>query len=214
MSMPLEEYLVFALLLLGVVGVYFLLKLHYVFAFGLVKNTSLSQEKKQKIEKIKKYVFAFLKVLLIVGLVSMFLFGIITLYEGDSLKALVLRAWGMIPEGFWLFMLFTVVKIAVLVVISRYVLKIIFAFLDKRQLMTIEKKVYKKINVEHVYMRIHNMIKYMVVLGIVYRITYFFPFLEVISMTILIGLILFTVVSLLLLTSEVRKMFKERDSMR
>lgn len=213
MTTPLEEYLVFALLLLGVVGIYILLKLHYIFAFGLVKNTSLSQEKKQKIEKIKKYVFVFLKVLLVVGLITMLFFGIFTLYEGESLKAFVLKSWDMIPDGFWLFLLFTLVKIALLIVISRYVLKIIFAFLDKQQRKTIEKKVYKKILIERVYMRIHNMIKYMVVLGIIYRITYFFPFLEMISSLILIVLILYAVISLLLLAREVSTMFYDKKSL-
>ncbi len=211
MTTPLEEYLVFALLLLGVVGIYILLKLHYIFAFGLVKNTSLSQEKKQKIEKIKKYVFVFLKVLLVVGLVAMLFFGTVTLYEGKSLKAFVLKSWGMIPEGFWLFLLFTLIKIALLIVVSRYVLKIIFAFLDKQQWKTIEKKVYKKIHIERVYTRIHNMIKYMVVIGIIYRITYFFPFLEMISSLILIGLIFYAVISLLLLAKEVRMVFYDKQ---
>lgn len=206
MSVPLEEYLVFLLLLFGVVGVYFLLKLHYVFAFGLVKNTSISQEQKQKIEKIKKYVFVFLKVLLVVGLLSMLFFGTLTLYQGASLKTFVFKSWGKIPEGFWLFILFTLLKIAVLIVVSRYILQIIYTFLDKRQQLTIDKKVYKKTDVENVYKRMHNMIKYMVVLGIVYRITYFFPFLEIISSIILLGLILFVVVSLLLLAREVRTM--------
>ena len=213
MSAPLEEYIVFALLLLGVVGIYFLLKLHYVFAFGLVKNTSISQETKQKIEKIKKYIFVFLKFLLLMGLVGMLTFGTVTLYEGDSLKAFVLKSWEMIPEGFWLFMLFTVIKIAVLIVASRYILQIIYTFLDKRKQMTIEKKVFKQLYVENVYIRMHNMIKYTVVLGIVYRITYFFPFLEIISSIILIGLLLFVVVSFLLLARGVRKMFYERNSL-
>ncbi len=35
-----EEIIVFGLLLVAVVGVYMMLKLHYHFAFGLMKNTA------------------------------------------------------------------------------------------------------------------------------------------------------------------------------
>jgi len=191
MSAPLEEYIFFALLLLGVVGIYFLLKLHYVFAFGLVKNTSISLEKKQKIEKIKKYVFVFLKVLLLMGLVGMFIFGTVTLYEGDSLKAFVLKSWEMIPEGFWVSLLWTLIRIAVLITVMRYLLKYIYKWLDSQQEKTLAKKRYTVYNVEMVYLRLHNTIKFTVVLGVIYRIVHFFPFLEEVSYIFLFALILF-----------------------
>ncbi len=210
MSIPLEEYLVFALLLLGVVGIYILLKLHYVFAFGLVKNTSISQEKKQKIEKIKKYVFVFLKVLLVAGLVSMLLFGTMTLYEGDSLKAFVLEAWGMIPEGFWVSLLWTLIRIAVLITVMRYLLKYIYQWLDRQQEKTLAKKRYTMYNVEMVYLRLHNTIKFTVVLGVIYRIVHFFPFLEEVSYVFLFALILFFISASFITIRELLTMLKTR----
>ena len=206
-----EEFLIFALLLLGVVGVYILLKLHYIFAFGLVEKTSISDIKKEKIQKIQKYVFIVLKVLLVLALLAMFLFGSALLIEGMSLKQFVLNSWAKIPEGFWTFLLFTLFRIAVLIVVSRYILKIIYTFLDKQQHKLIEKKVYKKRHIETVYERLHNTIKYTVVLGIVYRITHFFPFLEIVSDVLLLVLILFFTISLFLLGLEVKKMFQQRD---
>jgi hypothetical protein len=89
-TIPIEEYIVFALLLLGVVGIYYALKFHYIFAFKLVQKTSISATKKQKIDKIKYYVFAFLKVLLGAGLVFVAIFSTMLLMEGLSLKHFVI----------------------------------------------------------------------------------------------------------------------------
>ena len=203
MSLPFEELLVFTLLLLGVVGIYYALKLHYVFAFGLVKKTSISEEKKQKIEKIKTYVFTFLKVLLLVGLVSMFVFGTGVLMDGMSLKALVIDLWQKIPEGFWVSLLWTLIRIAVLIVVVRYILKKIYVFLDKQQEKTIAKKRYNTENVELVYLRIHNTIKYTFVLGVIYRIVHFFPFLLEVSYVFLVALILFFIVALGITLKEI-----------
>lgn len=203
MPVPFEELLVFASLLLGVAVVYYALKLHYVFAFNLVKNTSISEEKKQKIEKIKTYVFTFLKVLLVLGLSGMFVFGSTMLLDGMSLKTFVLDAWGKIPEGFWTFLLWTLLRIALLVMVSRYVLGKIYVYLDKRQQKTINKKVYNELNVKKVYLRIHNTIKYTVVLGIIYRITHFFPFLEDVSAVMLVFLLLFFVTALIVTIREI-----------
>ena len=211
MSIPFEELIVFTLLLLGVVGIYYALKLHYVFAFGLVKNTAISEKKKQKIEKIKTYVFIFLKVLLVLGFVSMLLFGTVVLLDGMSLKTLVTDLWQKIPEGFWLSLLWTLVRIAVLIVVVRYILKIIYTFLDKQQEKTIAKKRYNTQNVESVYLRIHNTIKYTFVLGVVYRIVHFFPFLEEVSYVFLVALILFFISALGITLKEV---FLMRASLR
>ena len=203
MSLPLEELLVLALLLLGVVGIYYALKLHYIFAFGLVKKTSISEEKKQKIEKIKIYVFTFLKVLLAVGLVSMFVFGTGVLMDGMSLKAVVVDLWKEIPEGFWSSLLWTFIRIAVLIVVVRYILRKIYVFLDKAQEKTIAKKRYNTENVKLVYLRIHNTIKYSFVLGVIYRIVHFFPFLLEVSYVFLAALILFFVSALGITLKEV-----------
>jgi len=207
-----EELLLFALLLLGVVGVYILLKLHYIFAFGLVEKTSISESKKAKIQKMKKYLFFVLKALLVIGLMGVLIFGTNMLLEGESLKTFIWEYWAKIPEGFWLSLLFTLFRIAVLIVVSRYLLKTIYTFLNKHEEKTIEKKVYKNRNIKTVYERVHNTIKYTVVLGIVYRITHFFSFLERISEVLLIALILFFMISLFLFGLELKNMFQERDT--
>jgi hypothetical protein len=211
MSIPFEELAVFTLLLLGVVGIYYALKYHYIFAFRLVQNTAISENKKQKIEKIKTYVFTFLKVLLVAGLVSMFIFGTVVLMDGMSLKMLVIELWQKIPEGFWLSLVLTLVRIAVLIVVVRYLLKMIFRFLDRQQKRTIAKKRYNTKNVERVYLRIHNTIKYTFVLGVVYRIIHFFPFLAEVSYVFLIGLILFFISAVGITLKEV---FLMRGSLR
>ena len=49
-----EEIIVFGVLLFAVVAVYFMLKLHYQFAFGLMKNTASYEKHKFKIDKAKE----------------------------------------------------------------------------------------------------------------------------------------------------------------
>lgn len=203
MSVPASEVFVFALLLLGVWAVYMLLKLHYIFAFGLVQKTRISEDKKQKIEKIKSYVFTFLKVLLFLGLMLMSLFGYETLSSGGSLQALVLSTWAKIPEGFWLTLLLTLLRIALLIVLMRYLLKAIFRFLEKQEEKTLAKKRYNSENVGLVYLRLHNTIKYTVVLGVVYRIIHFFPFLLEVSHVFLLALIAFVSIAILITLREI-----------
>ena len=203
MPIAFEELLVFVLLLLGVVGLYFLLKLHYIFAFNLVKNTSLSQEKKQKIDNIKTYVFLLLKVLLVIGCLGIIIFSVMYLQEGHSLKALVIELWGQIAEGFWTSLLWTLVRIAVLILLTRYLLRKVFTYLDVQQQKTINKKVYNELNIKKVYLRIGNTIKYTVVLGVIYRITHFFPFLESLSAVMLVFVGLFFVLALLVSLREI-----------
>jgi hypothetical protein len=210
MSIPFEEYIVFALLLLGVVGIYYALKLHYIFAFSLVKNTSISEKKKQKIEKIKTYIFVFLKVLLILGLMAMSIFATAVLLDGMSLKGLVIELWDKIPDGFWLHMLWILVRIAILIVLMRYVLKAVFRFLDKQQEKVIAKKRYNTKSVTKVYLRVHNTIKYTFVLGVVYRIIHFFPFLAEVSHIFLAALILFFIVALAITIKELIVMIQTR----
>ncbi|HSR74654.1 MAG TPA: hypothetical protein VLL31_07405 [Sulfurovum sp.] len=207
-----EEMIVFILLLFSVFGVYLLLKLHYQFAFGLMKNTDSYEKNRVKIEKAKTYLFMVLEVLLWVGLISMFLFCSYYLYEGMSLKAHVFELWAKIPEGFWLNALFVILRIAVIITLSRYLLKLVYAFLDKQKQKAIENRC------EHCsdetiikfYARLHNMVKYTVLLGILYRITLFFSFLKVISTALWMFLILYVVVSLGLLGSNWVLMVKER----
>jgi len=210
MSIPFDELFVFSLLLLGVVGIYYALKIHYVFAFNLVKNTAISDEKKQKIEKIKTYIFTFLKVLLILGLLGMFTFCTTVLMDGMSLKELVLKLWHQIPEGFWLHMLFILVRIAILIVIMRYVLKVVFGFLDTQKEKMIVKKRYNSENITLVYLRVHNTIKYTFVLGVVYRIIHFFPFLAEVSHVFLAALILFFMMALAITIKEFIVMIQTR----
>lgn len=210
MSIPFEEYIVFTLLLLGVLGIYYALKLHYVFAFGLVKNTDISEKKKQKIEKIKTYVFVFLKVLLILGLVTVSVLATTVLMDGMSLKGLVIELWHKIPEGFGLHMLWMLVRIAILIIFMRYVLKAVFRFLDKQQEKVIAKKRYNAENVKLVYLRLHNTIKYTFVLGVVYRIIHFFPFLAEVSHIFLAALILFFIVASTITIKELMVMIQTR----
>ncbi len=207
-----EELFVFGLLLLGVVGVYTLLKLHYIFAFGLMKNTSSYEKNKPKIDKAKKYLFFVLKVLLWLGLISMVVFCINYLSQGMSLKVLLFEWWAKIPEGFWLEALFVIIRIAVIITLSRYVLKFVYAFLDKYQQKAIENRCVNcsEATIIKLYSRLHNMVKYTVLLGILYRITLFFPFLEVISRGLWILLILYFVVSLGLLVVNGITMIKEK----
>lgn len=204
-----EEVLVFALLLAGVFVIYYALKLHYVFAFKLVQKTNISEAKKEKIEKIKIYVFYFLKVLLILALFAMIVFDTSVLMQGMSLKALVIEWWHKIPEGFWLSLLWTLLRIALLIVVARYLLKKIYTFLEKQEERTIAKKRYNKENVSLLYLRIHNTIKYTFVLGVVYRIVHFFPFLLEVSYLFLLALLLFFLVASGI---TIREFFMMRDS--
>ena len=210
MSIPFEELIVLSLLLLGVVGVYVLLKLHYVFAFGLMKNTASYEKNKIKIDKAKQYLFLFLKILLVLGFGAMFAFGTLYLMDGMSLKALVFELWGKIADGFWTSLFWTLIRITVLILVSRYILRKIYAFLDRQQQKTIDKKVYNKTNVEKVYLRLHNTIKFTVVLGIIYRITHFFPFLEEVSAVMLVFVILFFMAATTITLREVWIMLKEK----
>lgn len=210
MSIPFEEVIVFALLLLGVIVVYYALKIHYTFAFALVEKTDISEQKKEKIEKIKKYVFYFLKVLLFLGLVSMLIFETAVLADGMSLKVLVLELWQKIPEGFWLSLLWTLVRIGILIVLIRYLLKIIYYLLEKQKTKTIQKKRYNIQNVKLVYLRLHNTIKYTVVLGVIYRIVHFFPFLENISYVFLVAWVLFFILALSITLKETLLMWQTR----
>jgi len=210
MSIPFEELFVFALLLLGVLGIYYALKLHYVFAFGLVKNTAISEKKKQKIEKIKTYIFAFLKVLLVLGLIGMAIFGTVVLMDGMSLKGLVIELWQKIPEGFWLHMLWVLVRIAILIILMRYVLKAVFSFLDTQQEKLIIKKRYNTENIKLFYLRVHNTIKYTFVLGVIYRIIHFFPFLVEVSDVFLLALVLFFTLALAISVKELIAMIQTR----
>jgi len=207
-----EEVIVFGLLLLAVVGVYIMLKIHYHFAFSLMKNTASYEKNKPKIDKAKAYLFFALKVLLWIGLITMSIFCIQYLSNGMSLKALLFELWAKIPEGFWLEALFVIIRIAVIITLSRYILKFVYAFLDKYEQKAIENKCANcsEVTIVKLYRRLHNMVKYTVLLGILYRITLFFPFLEVISRGLWILLILYFVVSLGLLVVNGMTMIKEK----
>ena len=207
-----EEIIAFGVLLFAVIAVYFMLKWHYQFAFGLMKNTSSYEKHKPKIDKAKHYLFFVLKVLLWFGLMAMFTFGSYYLSEGMSLKVLLFELWAKIPEGFWLEAFFVIIRIAVIIALSRYVLKLVYAFLDKNQQKAIEHRCdsCREITIVKLYTHLHNMVKYTVLLGILYRITLFFPFLEVISRGLWILLVLYFVVSLGVLAVNGMTMIKEK----
>ncbi|MBT8348494.1 MAG: hypothetical protein HKP62_03470 [Sulfurovum sp.] len=207
-----EEMIVFALFLLGVVGIYILLKVHYHFAFGLMKNTASYEKNKTKINKAKKYLFTVLKVLLWIGLMGTTYFSMHYLSEGMSLKALLFEWWAKIPDGFWLKALFVIIRVAVIITLSRYVLKYVYAFLDTYQQKALENRCEScsEVSIVKLYTRLHNMVKYTVLLGILYRITLFFPFLEMISRGLWILLVVYFVVSLGLLVVNVMTIIKEK----
>jgi len=207
-----EEIIAFGALLFAVVAVYFMLKLHYQFAFGLMRNTSVYEKHQPKIDKVKHYLFFVLKVLLWFGLIGMFTFGIYYLLEGMSLKALIFELWAKIPEGFWLEALFVIIRIAVIITLTRYMLKFIYAFLDKNQQKSIENRCEncREITIVKLYAHLHNMVKYTVLLGILYRITLFFPFLDVISRGLWMLLILYLIVSVGLLAVDGLTMMREK----
>lgn len=193
--MLLEELLFLLLLLLGVVGSYYALKLHYIFAFRLVEKGALSPEKKNKIEKIKPYWFTFLKFLFIALFIATSIFATLYILEGESLKALILGYWYQIPQGFWMRFLFTLLRIALLIVVMRFILKYIYRLLTLQEAKSVAKKRHNEHYINDFYSKIHTTIKYSVVLGILYRIIHFFPFLAEISLLFLGSLILFFVTS-------------------
>jgi hypothetical protein len=208
-----EEVLVLVLILLAVFGVYVLLRLHYHFAFGLMKNTALYEKNEFKIEKAKIYVFAALKVLLWLGLISVFIFCSLYLYDGMSLKALIFELLAKIPEGFWIEALLVLVRIMAIIVISRYLLKIAYRFLDRYQHTAIKNRCRncEEETIVAFYAHVHNMLKYTVLLGIVYRIALFFPFLEIIHQALWTVLVLYVLSSLGVLMVRWVVMIKEKN---
>jgi len=188
------------LLLFAVVALYMMLKIHYQFAFGLMKNTASYEKNKTKILKVRTYLFLVLKILLWLGLIGTTVFSIYYLNEGMSLKALLFEWWSKIPEGFWAEALFIILRIAVIIVLSRYILRFVYALLDTSEHKAIEKRCpnCREDTIVKFYKHIHHMVKYTVVIGIVYRITLFFPFLEMISRGIWIVLIFYVAGSFLI----------------
>lgn len=207
-----EEVIVVIVLLLVVVGIYIMLKVHYHFAFGLMKNTGSYEKHKTLIDNAKKYVFFTLKVLLWIGLIGTTIFSVYYLSEGMSLKRLVLEWWAKIPDGFWMDALLVIIRVAVIIVVSRYILKIIYARLDTYQQKALENRCAncREETIIRFYSQLHTMLKYTVLLGILYRITLFFPFLEMISRALWIVLIVYMTVSFVLLVRNVLAMIKER----
>jgi len=206
----LTELVISVLLLAAVMLIYFLLKWHYIFAFRLMQKTSMYETNKIKIENIRKYFFIFLKLLLFTSLIGMSIFCNSCIVEHRSLEHLVIDLWSSIPEGFWVHMFFVLVRIAILIVLMRYVLKAIFRFLDKQEKKVIAKKRYNTKNVTLVYLRIHNTIKYTFILGVIYRIIHFFPFLAEVSHLFLVALILFLIVALAITIKELIVMIQTR----
>lgn len=207
-----EDVIVFALLLFSVFGVHILLKVHYHFAFGLMKNIDSYEKNKFKIERAKKYLFMVLKILLWFGLTGVSVFCLYYLYEGMSLKTLFFELWAKIPEGFWLEALLVIIRIAVIITLSRYFLKFVYKFLDRYQLKAIKNRCENcsEKTIIRLYTDLHNMVKYTVLLGILYRITLFFPFLEMINAVLWILLVLYMLVSLGVLGVDLVSIIKEK----
>lgn len=207
-----EEVIVFGLLLFAVFGIYIMLKVHYHFAFGLMQNTASYEKHKRFIDNAKRYVFFTLKVFLWIGLIAITIFSVYYLSEGMSLKVLVVKWWAKIPDGFWIDALLVIIRVAVIIVVSRYILKIIYARLDMYQQKALENRCAncREETIIRVYSQLHTMLKYTVLLGILYRITLFFPFLEMISRTLWILLIMYMAISFVMLVRNVLAMIKEK----
>jgi len=190
-----EEILTASLLLFAVLGLFIALRLHYIFAFKLLKKTSEYEVRKEKIEKIKSLLFFVLNILLVFAFIGIFSLDTYYLYEGYSLKNMVIELWDKIPEGFWLELLFKLFRIAVMIAIMKVIFKFTFRFLQKKEEELISKKRYKEELVKLFYLRVKNTIKYTFVLGVMYRITHFFSFLEEVSFVFLVALVGFFMVS-------------------
>ncbi|HQR73582.1 MAG TPA: hypothetical protein PLH07_03980 [Sulfurovum sp.] len=211
-----EDIFIFMVLQLMVFGVYALLALHYVVAFRLMKNTASYEKYKSKIEKAKTYVFLVLKFALWVGWLSVALFYGYSLYEGWSLATLFFEYWAKIPEGFWLEALFVIVRIAVVITLSRYFLKWVYGLLDRRQQSALENRCVTctEQTISRFYRRLHTTVKYTVVLGILYRICSFFPFLEMLSAALWMAMLLYLCASIGLLGVNILAMLKEKKQQR
>lgn len=143
-----------------------------------------------------------------IGLSGTLLLSIKLLIDGGSLKTFVIDVWQMIPEGFWESLFWTLLRIAILIVVVRFLLKMMYRFLDKEEKKVIAKKRYNIQNIQRFYLRVHDTVKYTVVLGVIYRIMHFFPFLEEVSYLFLMLLILFFIVSLGITFKEFYRMKK------
>jgi hypothetical protein len=211
-----EDIFIFIVLLTMVLGVYALLALHYVIAFGLMKNTASYEKHKSKIEKAKTYVFWMLKFGLWAGWLSVSSLYGYYLYEGSSLATLFFEYWAKIPQGFWLEALFVIVRIALVITLSRYFLKWVYGLLDKQQQRALENRctTCREQTISTFYMRLHTTVKYTVVLGILYRICLFFPFLEMISAALWMIMVLYLCASIGLLGVNMLAILKEKKEQR
>jgi len=184
-----EEILTASLLLFAVLGFFIALRLHYRFAFGLLKNTEDYETKKHKIKKIESFSFFALNILFVIAFMAVFSLDAYYLYEGYSLEEMVIDLWHKIPEGFWLELLFKLIKVAIMIVLMKIVFKFIYKLLKQKEKKLILKKRYKEELVKLFFLRVKNTIKYTFVLGVMYRITHFFSFLEEVSVVFLVALV-------------------------
>jgi len=209
-----EDFSVFVLLLLMIWGVYILLYLHYKIAFRLMQDSASYEKYQIKIDKAKTYIFLILKCLLWVGWVSVLAFYGYMLYDGLSLGFLFFEYWAKIPQDFWLEALFVIARIALVIALSRYLLKWVYAFLDKQQHKASKDKCprCKQETIDVFYKRLQKSIKYTVVLGILYRISLYFPFLETLSLVLWWTMMLYVCICVALLGTGRLTMMKEKNT--
>jgi len=212
MLFSLEELLSLGALLFVLLFLFILIELHYIFAFKLVQKTQIYTEKTAQIKKIKKYFFLFLHLSFALIFMLIVFFSLNYLQEGYSLKALLYEYWAKIPQGFWLEFLYSLIHIAVLIVTFRIILKKLYIFLDKKEAQTLEKNNYKANYVKAFYERVHKSLKFIVVFGIVYRITHFFPFLALLSDVLGLFLIAYVCLSLFFVWQSFRVMRKVKKT--
>jgi len=184
-----EEILTASLLLFAVLGFFVALRLHYRFAFGLLKNTEDYETKKHKIKKIESFSFFALNILFVIAFMAVFSLDAYYLYEGYSLEEMVIDLWHKIPQGFWLELLFKLIRVAIMIILMKIVFKFTYKLLKQKEKKLILKQCYKEELVKLFFLRVKNTIKYTFVLGVMYRITHFFSFLEEVSYIFLVALI-------------------------
>ena len=206
MLFPSAELWSFGGVLLALLLIYILIETHYIFAFKLMSKTEVYEGKKEKVQKIQKYFFKFLHWLYPLSFIIISILIFLYLKAGNSLELLIINSWQSIPEGFWLHALLVLVRIVLLIIVMRYILKRIYRFLDKEKVKTLAKNRYTIENVKLFYLRLHNSIKFSIVLGVMYRIVHFFPFLEEVSYVFLFALIAFISIASVITLKEFLKM--------
>jgi hypothetical protein len=210
MPFALHELWSVAGVLLALLLLYIVIETHYIFAFKLMQKTQIYQTKREKIERVRRYFFNFLHLLYPLTFMAVLGMIFLYLYEGNSLEAWIVTSWERIPEGFWVQMLWTLLRIALLIVVMRFLWKRLKGWLAFKKSQTITREEEEPAKVEIFYQRLQTALKIAIVWGVVYRIVHFFPFLSMLSWVLWWGLMLFLVGSVVVVMIDFWKMFNSR----